>query len=244
MVSVLQSRWGVVAVIAAGWLNSVPTLAAESGRSVPRLGTLVELQVSARQSVPNDLMIATLFIEQSDPDSAKLANEVNRKLNDTLKLARHYPAIKAASSSYQTWPVYQNNGKTLERWRARAELRLESRDFPLLSDVLGKLQSQVQLGGLGFAVSEESRQKAEDSLVSQAVQAFRARAELTRQALGANAYQIRKLNLQGQGDYAPVRPLFAKAMMNERMVGAVATPDVEAGNTQVTLTASGIVAIE
>ena len=235
-------RWAVLFFSMSAAVQAAESVS--SARSWPRLGTLVELQVSARQIVPNDLMIATLFVELSDPDSAKLANEVNRKLNETLKISRQYAAIKASSSSYQTWPVYHNNGKTLERWRARAELRLESRDFALMSEVLGKLQSQVQLGGLGFAVSDEARQKAEDGLVSQAIQAFRHRAELSRQALGAAGYQIRKLNLQGQGDYAPVRPLFAKTMMSERVVAGVAAPDVEAGNTQVTLTASGVVAIE
>ena len=103
---------------------------------------VVELQADAQREVPNDLMIAQLYVEQGDSNPAQLASALNRIVADALKISREYPAVKVRTGNNQTYPVYAPRTNQLQSWRGRAELRLETRDFAAGSTLIGKLPSR------------------------------------------------------------------------------------------------------
>ena len=66
----------------------------------------VSLNAEARREINNDLMTATLFIEQDDKDPARLADQINRKINEALALGKEFKTVKLRSSGRNTDPLY------------------------------------------------------------------------------------------------------------------------------------------
>src|SRR3546814_6776561 len=62
-------------------------------------------------------------------------------------------------------------------WRERSELRLESSDFAALSKLTGELLTDLKMGGMDFAIATPTRKASEDTLLKEAVSAFKARAQ-------------------------------------------------------------------
>src|SRR5262249_28858203 len=128
----------------------------------------------------------------------------------------------------------------LQGWRGRGEIRLESRDFEAASTLIGKLQSSMQLGGIQFTVAPESKRVVENELISEAVAAFKARAEIAKAALGGRCHKLQSLNLStGRSFPQPIYPM-ARA---QAAAPEVAAPNLEAGVSVVTVNANGTIEI-
>jgi len=222
-------------VLIAALLSSA-ALAAEPA---PRYNA-VSLQASAQREVPNDLVNATLFVEVNDATPAKVADAVNRTLNDALRAAKAYPSVRTHSGNLRTFPIY-TRGNQLQGWRGRGELRLESEDFAALPELIGKLQGSLQLGGLQFGVSPQARRTAENALITEAIAAFKARADIIRTALGGRGYKLQSLDVSS-GHRPPPVPRVAMAQ-SVSAAPAVAPPDLEAGLSTITVNASGTIEI-
>ena len=216
-------------------LAALPAAAAEPA---PRYNT-VELQAEAQREVPNDLLNASLYVELNDASPAALANAVNRRVNEALRVARDYKGVTARSGNNQTYPVYAK-GNLLQGWRGRAEIRIESKDFEAASGLIGTLQASMQLGNIGFTVSPEARRAAENELIAEAIAAFKARAEIVKAALAGRGYKLQRLNLANGYSGPPPRLAMARMAAN---VQEVAAPSLEAGVSLVTVAASGAIEV-
>jgi predicted secreted protein len=201
----------------------------------------VDLQAEVSREVQNDLMTATLVAEANDPSAAQVAAQLNRLTADALKTAGEFKAIKTRSGFTNTFPVYDRTGK-LTGWRGRSEVRLESKDVAAMSTLIGRLQSSLQLGGVQFTVSPEVRRQVQNELLTEAVAAFRDRADIATRALGGRSYKIRRVSLNTGGFVPGLRP-----MMAERAAAAspaVPPPSFEGGTSMVQVSASGTVEVE
>ena len=200
---------------------------------------IVSLQAEASREVQNDLMQASLAVEMEDRDPAKLADAVNRAMQDALKTAAEFKSVNVRSGNYQTYPVYDKT--RFSHWRARHELRLESRDFAAAASLIGKLQGALQLSAMDFKVAPDTRRKMENELIAEALAAFNQRAEIVRTTLKAGAYRLKEMNIGTAG--GGMRPVFAfsRAM---QAAEAVAQPAVEAGTSEVSVTVSGSIKLE
>ena len=201
---------------------------------------IVELQAEAQREVPNDTLTAQLYVEATDAVAAQVSNTLNRTINEALKIAADSKTVRVRSGNSQTYPVNDRTQK-LTGWRGRSEIRLETRDFQAGAALIGKLQSTLQLSGMSFSVSAEARRAAENELITEAVAAFRARADIVRQALGGSSYRVRNMSISS-GGFVPPRPVFARAM--SAAAAEVAAPQLEGGLSQVTVSVSGAIAVE
>jgi len=228
---------------AMNWLYLAASLAltgtALAADPAPRYNT-IELQADAQRVVANDTLNASLFVELNDANPAALANAINMAANGALRVARDYKSVRVRSGSNQTYPVY-TKGKLLQGWRGRAEIRLESKDFEAASGLIGKLQAGMQLGSLSFSVSPEARRQAENELIVEAIGSFNARAEIVRGALAGRGYKVQRLNVNS-GRSAP-SPRFAMARVLAAGAPDVAAPDLEGGESLVTVTVGGAIEI-
>jgi predicted secreted protein len=195
--------------------------------------TTAGLQAQADREVPNDQVQAVVSAEEGGRDPAALAALVNKRMAAALAVAREYPAVRARTAGYQTFPVYKDG--RIESWRVSQQLRLESRDFSAMAELLGKLQRDLLVRSLSVGLSGETRRAAEDALVGEAIAAFNARAELVRSALKAPGYRIKHIDVGASG--APPRPLMQEGMR----AMAAATPSVEPGTTLVAVSVSGTI---
>jgi predicted secreted protein len=231
---------GLMMAVAAALAFAPPGFAAAPAADAPPRYNVVELQADAQREVQNDLLNATLYVELSDPNAAALASAMNKRANEALRVAKEYPAVRARSGGNHTYPVY-SRGNALQGWRGRAEIRIESRDFESAAALIGKLQSGMQLSGVSFSASPEARRAAENELITEALAAFKARAEIVRAALGGKGYRIQRVSLATS--HPPARPLFAqqRAMASSSEVTA---PEFEGGVSQMTVMARGTIEVE
>lgn len=201
------------------------------------LFNLVGLNAQAEREIPNDLLTATLAAEAEGADPAQLADGINRTMQRALATAQAYKSVKVQSAGYQTFPVYDKN--KVARWRARQELRLESGDFSAATGLVGKLQASLVVTGLNLSVSNESRRKAENSLIPEALASFDERARVVRDAMKAKGYRVRDLQVSAEGG-AP-RPMARQRVM---MAESVAQPAVEPGTTRIVVSVSGTIQLQ
>lgn len=203
----------------------------------------IALQGQAAMDVDNDTMHATLYVEDEDANPARLADNVNKIVAEAVKAAKAVGQVTTRTGGYQTYPVYDKT--RIVRWRARSELLLKSTDFKALSDLVGKLQSTLKLGGIYFSVSPEARKTVEDGLTAAAIEDFKRRADLVAQSFGARGYKIKDAAVNTDGGMPPT-PRFMLTMRAQGLAkaDAVEAPTVEAGTTRIAVNVSGTVLLE
>lgn len=201
----------------------------------------VDFQVEAAREVANDLLIANMSIEVQDKQPARVAQQINTLLNEALKKAAAFGSVKASSGSQNTHPVYGKNNQ-IDAWRGHAEIRLESRDFKSAGELIMQLQSNLQLTGLSFTLSPETRTQLENDLIAEAIKAFQRRADTIRAAMDARAYRTVHFSINGG-----MPPIYAKAMMRAApmaMDAAIPEPEFAGGDTRMTLQVNGTIELQ
>lgn len=204
----------------------------------------IDLSAEASREVPNDVVNAMLYVEVSDPSAAAVAAQVTRVANDALRTAQAAPGVRARSGGMSTAPVYTSGASgasgRIAGWRGRSELRLESRDLHAISELIGKLQSTMSVGYISFAVSPEVRKQVENELIGQAIQGFKARADVVRASIGGKTIRIRHMTVNTGMSGGP-RPYFGPAAAR---AASVEPPQFEAGASQVQVNVTGTVEID
>lgn len=193
----------------------------------------------------HDQMQVVLYTEGQDTDPARLATEVTKTLNQALSTARKQTQISVKLGSRRSYPVRDSKGQKITAWRERAEIRLESTEFAALSALTGELLKTLKMADMQFSIAPKTRISSEDELLKEAISAFQSRAKLVTQALGGADYKVVNLNLNSNGYSRP--PMYARAaqapssmMANE----SVATPEIEAGSSQVSMIADGVIEVQ
>lgn len=217
-------------------LASAPAMADE-----PRYNQ-VSVRAEVSQEVPRDLMLVTLYSEAQNNDPAKLAAQVTESLNKAVAQARTVKDVTIRQGARNSSPIYDDKGQKITGWREHAELRLESADFAALSKLTAELLGDLKIGGMDFAISPPTRKISEDALLKDAVAAFKVRAQLVTDALGGKSYKLVNLNLNTSGFPQPYlrAPVM---MMKAARADAAPTPDVEAGTSQVSVSADGMIEV-
>jgi predicted secreted protein len=201
----------------------------------------IALRAEVSQEIAHDLMHVTLYSEAQHSDPATLAAQITGTLNEAVKQARAAKGINVALGSRHSYPVYDDKNQQITAWRERAEVRLESADFAALSKLTGEMLKTLKMAGMEFSIAAPTRKSHEDALLNDAVAAFRARAQLVTEALGGSGYKLVNLNLNSGGFQPPMPMRMAKGMA---MMEAAVTPEIEAGTSQVTVNADGVIEVQ
>ncbi|MBI1174647.1 MAG: DUF541 domain-containing protein [Sideroxydans sp.] len=213
-------------------LLSLPALAEEQRYDQ------VDFSSKAEQEVANDLMTAILSIEVNDARPDRVARQINATLNEELKTAATFSGIKAASGDQTTYPVYAKNSRKLEGWRGHAEIRLESRDFRKMGELIAQLQQDMQLQGIQFSLAADTRQQVENTLITKAIDTFKIRAKTVSAALGGVSYKIVHLSISNGGGYP--RPMLGRAVMAD---AAIPAPQFSGGESTMSVQVSGTIQV-
>ncbi len=201
----------------------------------------VDFQVEASRQVANDLLVAEMSVDVQDQQPARVAQRINKMLNDALKKAAAFGNVKVSSGGQNTYPVYGKNNQ-VDAWRGHAEIRIESRDFKAAGELIMQLQSSLQLTGLDFALAPETRAQAEEELIAEAIKAFQRRADAIRAAVGARAYKNVHFSIN-----SGMPPGYAKAMMRAAPMAvdtAIPEPEFAGGDTRMTVQVSATIELQ
>ncbi len=195
----------------------------------------VTVTATATTTVANDRLQASLRAEAEDVNPAAAASQVNAAIAKALADAKAFPAVKVATAGYSTQQIAEKGKPT--RWRVTQSISLDSGDFTQAATLMSRLQDQggLLLSNMGFALSEQARRGAEDSVTQQALKSWQARAQQAAQGLGFTGWRAGHVTVQTGGG-GPVYPVM-RAQAMAAPGGAPVT--VEAGTTEVTVSVSG-----
>ncbi|MFB2539179.1 SIMPL domain-containing protein [Acinetobacter sp. c3-l95] len=202
---------------------------------------IVQLQAEVSRQIANDEMQAVLYTELNEKDASTLANRINQILNQSIAVAKQYPQVQIRTGSQNTYPIY-NDKRQLTNWRGRAEIVLSGANFKANSELIAKLQQNLQLQDINFSVSKAQREKVENELYVEASKAFQKRAQLLLAPWNAQRYELVNLQFSSDNNYYP-RPMamMAGAEMKQH---DIQSQNIEAGNSEVKVVASGSVQLQ
>ncbi len=197
----------------------------------------VDFQVEAAREVANDLLEANMTVEIQDKQPGRVAQLINTALNDAIKKAAVFDTVKASSGNQSTYPVYGKNNQ-IDAWRGHGEIRLESRDFKAAGELIMQLQAALQLAGVQFTVSPDTRAQIENTLIIEAIKAFQSRADAIRSAVGAKSYKTVHFSINSGGmPQHPVPMVRGMAMA----ATAIPAPEFAGGESRMTVEINGTI---
>lgn len=232
---ILKVRWFVLA----GLLVLQALMPVQAQTVGETLYNVFNLSSEATAEIDNDLMIATLVVQQEDKDPAALADKVNSTMAWAVDLLRPFKSVNIKTRDYQTYPRYDTSQvRRLIGWRATQTLQLETEDFGAAGQAIQQLQEKLQVQGIRLLTKDSTRESASNKLIGEALDAFKQRALLVQENMGSSGFRILDVNIQtGQND----APMFnARAEMADVMRSSVAAePVVEPGTSRVTVQVLG-----
>lgn len=198
----------------------------------------------ASVEIDNDLMIATLVVQDEDKDSAALANKINATMGWAVESLRPFSTIKIKTRDYQTYPRYDTSqSRRLIGWRATQTLQLETDDFKAAGKAIQNLQEKLQVQGIRLSVKPATREIASEALIKKALFAFRDRAQLVQETMGAKSYKIVDINIQTGNAGGAFHD--AQAPRMEMMRSSVTSePAIEAGSSLVSVQVYGRIQLD
>jgi predicted secreted protein len=213
-----------------------------SAQTVPYPPPQNVLQLDARGTVEvqQDLLVMNLTTAREGADPAVVQTQLKAALDAALTEARKNAQpgqMDVRTGNFALYPRHGRDGK-MSGWQGTAELVLEGRDFPRITQTAGRIQTMT-LGGVSFGLSREQRSKVEGEAQAQAIERFKARAGELAKGFGFSGYTLREVSVNSsEPGFQPVRR--ALAMEAKASMADAAVP-VEAGKSTVIVTVSGSV---
>jgi len=136
----------------------------------------VNLQAQAEREIPNDQLTVMLAVEEEGKEAAKIANKINQDMDWALKIVGNKSEVESRTQAYNTYPIYDK--RTVIGWRAIQQLELKSTNITDLSELVGKLQSRLQVKNMRFSPTRETRVQYENELIEEAMIAFKQRIDI------------------------------------------------------------------
>jgi predicted secreted protein len=217
-------------------LAASQSLAQDATIVVPS-GPSVHVTGAAHAQVQNDRMQALLRIEVEHASAASAANDVNARMAKALGRAKSVAGVEAKSAGYSTWQQWEKGRPA--KWKVVQSIALTGNDFGALAALVTRLQDEdgMLVTAMTFSVAPDTRRKAEDALMREAVRTWQQRASVAAEALGYSTWRAGRVSVNTSDSMPVPRPEIA--MRAQAMQAAPAPVSVEGGTTDITVTVSG-----
>lgn len=228
-------------------LGSIALFASQASAQTLSIGEpqfdVFQLSADAQVEVDNDLMNVRLVVQATDPNAAQLANKINATMGWALLQLKPFTSIETQTLNYQTYPQYERNGTKIKGWVANQTLQLETDDFENAGKAIQILQEKLQVQSMRLKAKVETRQKAEEKLINEAMNSFKRRADLVATNMGAGSFRVMNLsiNTQGSGPQYGQYDNFRGAATRAAVESA---PAIEAGTSTVTVNVNGQIQLQ
>ncbi|RYF60618.1 MAG: DUF541 domain-containing protein, partial [Comamonadaceae bacterium] len=141
------------AIVAAG-----SALAQAPASVVPQ--NVLQLSAQGTVDVQQDLLQMTLVAARDGADAAVVQSQLKAALDAALNEAKKQAQagqLDVRTGNFNLSPRYTREGK-INGWQGRAELILEGRDFPRITQAAGRITT-LNVEHVGFDLSREQRQR-------------------------------------------------------------------------------------
>ena len=201
---------------------------------------VLQLSATGTVEVQQDLLSMTLSTTREGADATVVQTQLKTALDTALNEARKAAQpgqLDVRTGNFSLYPRYGRDGK-MSGWSGTAELVLEGRDFPRITQTAGRIQTMT-MGNVGFGLSREQRAKVEGEAQAIAIERFKAKAGELAKGFGFSGYTLREIAVNANDQGPMPRP---RMMAMEAKAGAadMAVP-VEAGKSSVIVNVSGTV---
>lgn len=199
---------------------------------------MINLSASAETEVSNDELSVQLQVFEQGEQTAKLSDLVNTKTALVLDALKNFPDISAKTSNYNTRPIY-DNGK-IKAWQVTQTISLKTADFAQMSKLIGDINSMAQIQSMQFGVSKAKTDEAKQSLIKQAINDFKTKAQLVANEFDESGYDL--VSLSVDSGYQTPRPMMSQMMMADEASAKRGIPAaLQGGSNTVSVTVSGTI---
>jgi predicted secreted protein len=201
---------------------------------------VVALTATASTDVTRDMLTITLMTNRDGADASAVQSSLKQAVESALAEARSVSRpgqIDVRTGNFSLSPRYSPKN-AISGWQGSAEVVLEGRDLPGLSQLAGRIQS-MSIARVSQGLSREQREKAEAAALSQAISRYRAQAAEVTKQFGYTSYVVREVSVSTNDPGSNPVPMFAVA--RSMAVQNDAPMPIEAGQTSVTVTVNGTV---
>jgi predicted secreted protein len=144
--------------------------------------------------------------------------------------------LDVRTGNFALYPRHGRDGK-ISAWTGSAELVLEGRDFPRITQAAGRIQT-LTVGGIAFGLSREARAKVEGDAQTMAIERFKAKAGELAKGFGFAGYTLREVAVNAN---EPGYPQPRMVTMQAKAASSDSSVPVEPGKSTVIVTVSGSV---
>ncbi|GAA4345511.1 SIMPL domain-containing protein [Variovorax defluvii] len=205
---------------------------------------VLQLSANGTVEVQQDLLSMTLSTTRDAADAATVQTQLKTALDSALAEAKKNAQpglLDVHTGNFSLVPRYTRDGK-ITGWSGTAELVLEGKDFPRITQTAGRI-STLTVGGIGFGLSREQRAKVETEAQTIAIENFKQKAAELAKGFGFGGYTLREVSVNANQS-GPIRPrMMAAEAASSKMAFDSAVP-VEAGKTSVVVNVSGSVQLK
>ncbi|UXH79976.1 SIMPL domain-containing protein [Roseateles amylovorans] len=208
---------------------------------------LLNLTASASTEVTRDLLMLSFSTTREGKEAAAVQSELKQALDAALAEARKVAKpgqVEVQAGNLSIYPRYgqprvSSGGATTNQitgWQGSVELQVQGRDM----DAIAKLSSRIQtmsIANVSYGLSREAREKAEDSVVADAIAGYKAKAANYAKQFGYSAFRIGEVSVN-----ADPGPVMAMAQPRFKAMGVSASEQalpVESGKATVTVNVNG-----
>lgn len=212
---------------------------AQGREAAPELANVVNIAATSSVEVEQDWLTMNLVTTREGTDAASVQSELKKALDSALAVARPQAKegqVEVRTGAFGLYPRYASNGK-INGWRGSAELMLEGRDFALIGQLAGRIQT-LTVGSVGFSLSRAGRQKVEAEVQAAAIDRFRSRALDVARSFGFSGYALREVAVSAADEGQMPVPARMMTMQAKSTMEDGSVP-VEAGKSLVSVTVSG-----
>ncbi len=222
-------------------LGMLPALQV-SAQVMPQPQNVLQLSSTGTVEVQQDLLSLSLTTSRDGADANTVQTQLKQALDAALTEAKKSAQpgqLDVRTGQFSLYPRYSPLGK-ISGWQGTAELILEGRDFPRITQTAGRIQTMT-MGHVSFGLSREARAKVEGDAQTLAIERFKAKAADLARGFGFSGYTLREVSVNSNdGGYPQPRVLAMQAKGTQ----ADAAVPVEAGKSNVVVTVSGSVQLK
>lgn len=204
---------------------------------------VLRLDATASNDVPEDTVIATLFVERQDSDAVVAQKQVTQAIADVLPTIKATLAVESHTGAIQTYPAYGTDGH-IQSWRVRNELIIESHSPAEISRLLTKLAETLSVASVCFKLSTAAERTVQLALQAEAVKSFRAKALQITQQLGYQQFTPADLQLSESSGRTNGPQTFMMKAAARSSGEDNSQLSLEPGKTTVSVTVSGTVRLD
>lgn len=194
----------------------------------------ISFSVTEQQTIQNDHLHVVFAAQYQASTAEQVSQRVNQIMQTALsELASEYRQY-VQTGNYHMRPHFQRDGRISE-WSGQQDLILNlPKDGADISGVLSNLQRHLIYKSVRADISQDTRQKIEQALLTKTIKKYQQQAQFLAQAFNEKRYRLAETRVQ------PSHAMQARHLMaNESNA-----PNIEMGSQTLSVTIDGVLEID